>query len=223
MASKCFTNTSSLKFLRSSIFIIYKYNTSYKGKSDYFRCKKEEENVHQDQWTSRKKYSDRYSIIFISMMHLICVDLFKPIKCRLLIILPVNVLLFINWYFHSVAWGFSWLRAYVCCFLLHRSALLNAGYRVSLSHAAKNSYKTDAPPWVIWVSPQWTLLNIQWNPQIWILSMFHLDLVAFPHSLAAVSILSTICIWLHMVTFALDLAAISVLSTFCIWLHIHLP
>lgn len=31
-----------------------------------------------------------------------------------------------------------------------RSALLNAGYRVSLSHAAKNSYKTDAPPSVIW-------------------------------------------------------------------------
>ncbi|KAL8597279.1 hypothetical protein ACOMHN_051590 [Nucella lapillus] len=35
--------------------------------------------------------------------------------------------------------------------MLHfRSALINAGYRVSLSHAAKNSYKTDAPPAVIW-------------------------------------------------------------------------
>uniref|UniRef100_A0A0B7ASN3 tRNA (guanine(26)-N(2))-dimethyltransferase n=1 Tax=Arion vulgaris TaxID=1028688 RepID=A0A0B7ASN3_9EUPU len=31
-----------------------------------------------------------------------------------------------------------------------RSALLNGGYRVSLSHAAKNSYKTDAPPGFIW-------------------------------------------------------------------------
>lgn len=31
-----------------------------------------------------------------------------------------------------------------------RSALLNAGYKVSLSHAAKNSYKTDAPAGVIW-------------------------------------------------------------------------
>lgn len=31
-----------------------------------------------------------------------------------------------------------------------RSALLNAGYRVSLSHACKNSLKTDAPNSVIW-------------------------------------------------------------------------
>nr|KAG5699570.1 hypothetical protein BaRGS_033766 [Batillaria attramentaria] len=31
-----------------------------------------------------------------------------------------------------------------------RSALLHAGYKVSLSHAAKNSYKTDAPAKVIW-------------------------------------------------------------------------
>ncbi|KAL5004264.1 hypothetical protein ScPMuIL_017720 [Solemya velum] len=31
-----------------------------------------------------------------------------------------------------------------------RSALLNAGYRVSLSHAAKNSQKTDAPTEFIW-------------------------------------------------------------------------
>lgn len=32
-----------------------------------------------------------------------------------------------------------------------RSALLHAGYNVSLSHAAKNSYKTNAPAKVIWV------------------------------------------------------------------------
>lgn len=31
-----------------------------------------------------------------------------------------------------------------------RSALLNAGYRVSLSHACKNAIKTDAPPAVLW-------------------------------------------------------------------------
>ncbi|CAG5134674.1 unnamed protein product [Candidula unifasciata] len=31
-----------------------------------------------------------------------------------------------------------------------RSALLNGGYRVSLSHAAKNSYKTDAPIGFVW-------------------------------------------------------------------------
>ncbi|XP_070207861.1 tRNA (guanine(26)-N(2))-dimethyltransferase-like isoform X2 [Littorina saxatilis] len=36
-----------------------------------------------------------------------------------------------------------------------RSALLNAGYRVSLSHAAKNSYKTDAPPEAIWDIMRW--------------------------------------------------------------------
>ncbi|XP_076443718.1 tRNA (guanine(26)-N(2))-dimethyltransferase-like isoform X2 [Babylonia areolata] len=36
-----------------------------------------------------------------------------------------------------------------------RSALLNAGYRVSLSHAAKNSYKTNAPPAVIWDIMRW--------------------------------------------------------------------
>ncbi|GFR95240.1 tRNA (guanine(26)-N(2))-dimethyltransferase [Elysia marginata] len=34
--------------------------------------------------------------------------------------------------------------------MLMRSALLNAGYRVSMSHAAKNSYKTNAPAQVIW-------------------------------------------------------------------------
>ncbi|XP_067626113.1 tRNA (guanine(26)-N(2))-dimethyltransferase [Eurosta solidaginis] len=34
--------------------------------------------------------------------------------------------------------------------LKFRSALLHAGYRVSFSHACKNSIKTDAPPSVIW-------------------------------------------------------------------------
>ncbi|KAK6179775.1 hypothetical protein SNE40_012059 [Patella caerulea] len=33
---------------------------------------------------------------------------------------------------------------------MFRSTFLNAGYRVSLSHAAKNSYKTDAPIRFIW-------------------------------------------------------------------------
>ncbi|KAI1886658.1 hypothetical protein AGOR_G00198070 [Albula goreensis] len=34
--------------------------------------------------------------------------------------------------------------------LQFRSALLHAGYRVSLSHACKNALKTDAPPRVLW-------------------------------------------------------------------------
>uniref|UniRef100_A0A4W4HAA6 tRNA (guanine(26)-N(2))-dimethyltransferase n=1 Tax=Electrophorus electricus TaxID=8005 RepID=A0A4W4HAA6_ELEEL len=34
--------------------------------------------------------------------------------------------------------------------LLFRSALLHAGYRVSLSHACKNAVKTDAPAGVLW-------------------------------------------------------------------------
>ncbi|XP_063062157.1 tRNA (guanine(26)-N(2))-dimethyltransferase isoform X2 [Engraulis encrasicolus] len=34
--------------------------------------------------------------------------------------------------------------------LSFRSALLHAGYRVSLSHACKNTIKTDAPPGVLW-------------------------------------------------------------------------
>ncbi|KAJ1161033.1 hypothetical protein NDU88_001521 [Pleurodeles waltl] len=34
--------------------------------------------------------------------------------------------------------------------LQFRSAILDAGYRVSLSHASKNAIKTDAPPSVIW-------------------------------------------------------------------------
>ena len=31
-----------------------------------------------------------------------------------------------------------------------RSALMNCGYRVSLSHANRTSIKTDAPPSVVW-------------------------------------------------------------------------
>ncbi|XP_030401789.1 tRNA (guanine(26)-N(2))-dimethyltransferase isoform X5 [Gopherus evgoodei] len=34
--------------------------------------------------------------------------------------------------------------------LQFRSALLHAGYRVSLSHACKNAIKTDAPPSILW-------------------------------------------------------------------------
>lgn len=34
--------------------------------------------------------------------------------------------------------------------LKFRSAILHAGYRVSYSHACKNSVKTDAPPSVLW-------------------------------------------------------------------------
>ncbi|XP_005098109.1 tRNA (guanine(26)-N(2))-dimethyltransferase [Aplysia californica] len=41
-----------------------------------------------------------------------------------------------------------------------RSAFLNAGYRVSLSHAAKNSYKTDAPAQFVWdVMREWVKEN----------------------------------------------------------------
>jgi len=36
--------------------------------------------------------------------------------------------------------------------VLSRSALLHAGYRVSMSHAKKNSIKTNAPLSVIWVN-----------------------------------------------------------------------
>jgi hypothetical protein len=39
----------------------------------------------------------------------------------------------------------------ICIHYIFRSAILNAGYRVSLSHAAKNSIKTDAPHSLIWV------------------------------------------------------------------------
>ncbi len=50
-------------------------------------------------------------------------------------------------------------------FLWCRSALLHAGYRVSLSHACKNAVKTDAPAEVLWdvircwVSDHHTLLT----------------------------------------------------------------
>lgn len=37
-----------------------------------------------------------------------------------------------------------------CRMVQFRSALLNAGYRVSMSHAGKASIKTNAPPHVIW-------------------------------------------------------------------------
>ncbi|XP_044309625.1 tRNA (guanine(26)-N(2))-dimethyltransferase isoform X1 [Varanus komodoensis] len=44
--------------------------------------------------------------------------------------------------------------------LQFRSALLHAGYRVSLSHACKNAIKTDAPPSVLWdVMRCWEKLN----------------------------------------------------------------
>ncbi|XP_077183391.1 tRNA (guanine(26)-N(2))-dimethyltransferase isoform X2 [Paroedura picta] len=44
--------------------------------------------------------------------------------------------------------------------LQFRSALLHAGYRVSLSHACKNAIKTDAPPSAIWdIMRCWEKLN----------------------------------------------------------------
>ncbi|XP_053145029.1 tRNA (guanine(26)-N(2))-dimethyltransferase isoform X2 [Hemicordylus capensis] len=44
--------------------------------------------------------------------------------------------------------------------LQFRSALLHAGYRVSLSHACKNTIKTDAPPSVLWdIMRCWEKLN----------------------------------------------------------------
>ncbi|XP_053232373.1 tRNA (guanine(26)-N(2))-dimethyltransferase [Podarcis raffonei] len=44
--------------------------------------------------------------------------------------------------------------------LQFRSALLHAGYRVSLSHACKNAIKTDAPPSVLWdIMRCWEKLN----------------------------------------------------------------
>ncbi|KAE8620088.1 hypothetical protein XENTR_v10010094 [Xenopus tropicalis] len=44
----------------------------------------------------------------------------------------------------------SVIRCNTPSLLQFRSALLHAGYRVSLSHACKNALKTDAPPSVIW-------------------------------------------------------------------------
>lgn len=41
-----------------------------------------------------------------------------------------------------------------------RSALLNAGYRVSFSHASKTSIKTNAPPNVLWdILRNWAKIN----------------------------------------------------------------
>ena len=47
----------------------------------------------------------------------------------------------------------AWRLVYIiirncCCF---RSAILNAGYQVSDSHAAKNVLKTDAPAHIVYV------------------------------------------------------------------------
>ncbi|XP_042884533.1 probable tRNA (guanine(26)-N(2))-dimethyltransferase isoform X2 [Penaeus japonicus] len=48
----------------------------------------------------------------------------------------------------------------LCKMVQFRSAILNAGYRVSMSHACKNSIKTDAPPQVIWdIVRAWEKLN----------------------------------------------------------------
>lgn len=38
----------------------------------------------------------------------------------------------------------------ICKMVQFHSALLNAGYRVSMSHASKASIKTDAPPGFVW-------------------------------------------------------------------------
>ncbi|NXL01542.1 TRM1 dimethyltransferase, partial [Mesembrinibis cayennensis] len=45
---------------------------------------------------------------------------------------------------------FLWFKPPIPSPLRPRSALLHAGYRVSLSHACKNAVKTDAPPAVLW-------------------------------------------------------------------------
>ncbi|XP_067006234.1 tRNA (guanine(26)-N(2))-dimethyltransferase isoform X2 [Anabrus simplex] len=42
------------------------------------------------------------------------------------------------------------IRSETMSMLQFRSALMNAGYRVSLSHANRSSIKTDAPPNVVW-------------------------------------------------------------------------
>ncbi len=52
------------------------------------------------------------------------------------------------------------------CFVFQRSALLNAGYKVSYSHANQNSIKTDAPTEVVWdVLREWVKqkpINEKW-------------------------------------------------------------
>ncbi|KAK7870637.1 hypothetical protein R5R35_009133 [Gryllus longicercus] len=52
--------------------------------------------------------------------------------------------------YYSVDKLFSTIRCEIMSMMLFRSALLNAGYRVSLSHASKYSIKTDAPANVVW-------------------------------------------------------------------------
>lgn len=48
----------------------------------------------------------------------------------------------------------------LCKMVQFRSAIMNAGYRVSMSHACKNSVKTDAPAQVIWdIVRAWEKLN----------------------------------------------------------------
>uniref|UniRef100_A0A8C6VJW5 tRNA (guanine(26)-N(2))-dimethyltransferase n=1 Tax=Naja naja TaxID=35670 RepID=A0A8C6VJW5_NAJNA len=50
--------------------------------------------------------------------------------------------------------------------LQFRSALLHAGYQVSLSHACKNAIKTDAPSSVLWdIMRCWKLRRFQMNPE----------------------------------------------------------
>ncbi|XP_077490410.1 tRNA methyltransferase 1 [Amblyomma americanum] len=54
----------------------------------------------------------------------------------------------------------STVRASTPSMLQFRSALLNAGYQVSLSHACKNSVKTDAPMEFVWdIIRTWKLQN----------------------------------------------------------------
>ncbi|XP_077117980.1 tRNA (guanine(26)-N(2))-dimethyltransferase isoform X3 [Ranitomeya variabilis] len=54
----------------------------------------------------------------------------------------------------------STVRCSTPSLLQFRSALLHAGYKVSLSHACQNAIKTDAPPSVIWdIMRCWEKLN----------------------------------------------------------------
>ncbi|KAK8782526.1 hypothetical protein V5799_016138 [Amblyomma americanum] len=59
----------------------------------------------------------------------------------------------------------STVRASTPSMLQFRSALLNAGYQVSLSHACKNSVKTDAPMEFVWdIIRTWKLQNPSSKP-----------------------------------------------------------
>ncbi|XP_044134865.1 tRNA (guanine(26)-N(2))-dimethyltransferase isoform X1 [Bufo gargarizans] len=54
----------------------------------------------------------------------------------------------------------STVRCNTPSLLQFRSALLHAGYKVSLSHACQNAIKTDAPPSIIWdIMRSWEKLN----------------------------------------------------------------